>query len=186
MHAEGEDASHLLHASEVRNAWLESAMREAEVEDRTSGVWDLTSDKWEAGDVVQIEGLQSRSDLNEATGILLHWVRNASRWAVAVVATDERIKVRPSNLRRIAKRTSLEDGAQALAAEGATSTNGRHDTRLGGGALTVPPKTLRRSDYDAAAVRALDAGSGLDVDPHAAGDATVQVSDLSSALVGIA
>ena len=81
MHAEGEDASHLLHASEVRNAWLESAMREAEVEDRTSGVWDLTSDKWEAGDVVQIEGLNARQDLNDATGILLHWVKGAGRWA---------------------------------------------------------------------------------------------------------
>ena len=46
-------------------------MAEAEEADRASGVWEELSDKWEPGDMVQIEGLKSRADLNgrEATVI---------------------------------------------------------------------------------------------------------------------
>ena len=42
--AEGEDAAHLLHAAEVRNAWLATAAAAAESEDRESGVWELRAE----------------------------------------------------------------------------------------------------------------------------------------------
>lgn len=101
MHVEGEDAAHLMHALEVRNDWLSSAMAQAEDEDRSSGVWDLVSDVWEPSDAVCIDGLRARPDLNGQTGVLLRWMAEAERWGVEVVATGERVKVRPENLRRI-------------------------------------------------------------------------------------
>ena len=40
LHVEGEEAvAHMMHALEVRNDWLSSAMAEAEDEDRRTGVW---------------------------------------------------------------------------------------------------------------------------------------------------
>lgn len=112
MHCEGEGSEHVLHAIEVRNTWLAAAMREAEDDDRESGVWDLVSDKWETGDFVVVESLKSRPDLNGATGILLQWVKASSRWGVSVVSTDERVKIKPANLRRIASAGKrIESGA---------------------------------------------------------------------------
>ena len=107
MVVEGPDAEHFWHAAQVRTDWLASAMARAEEEDRTEGVWDLHSDRWEAGDVVEVNGLVSRPDLNGATGILLHWVKASQRWGVAVVSTDERVKIKPTNLAKIGSRGEL-------------------------------------------------------------------------------
>ena len=102
MHVEGEEAAaHMMHALEVRNDWLSSAMAEAEDEDRRTGVWDLASDVWEPSDAVCIDGLKARPDLNGQTGVLLRWMAEAGRWGVEVVATRERVKIRSENLRRI-------------------------------------------------------------------------------------
>ena len=49
--------------------------------------------------------LQAPTDLNGAAGVLIKWVAAVSRWAVTVVATDEKVKVRPDNLRRLASPT---------------------------------------------------------------------------------
>ena len=93
-------------------------MTEAEEADRTSGVWEEVSDKWEPGDMVQIEGLKSRADLNGTTGVLLKWNAAASRWAVTVVATDEKVKVRHENLRRSSEEYQVKPSAEAAGASG--------------------------------------------------------------------
>jgi hypothetical protein len=118
LHAKCEEAVHLTEAALVRHSWLASAMTEAEEADRTSGVWEEASDKWEPGDMVQIEGLKSRADLNGATGVLLKWNAAASRWAVAVVATDEKVKVRHENLRRSSEEYQVKPSVEAAGASG--------------------------------------------------------------------
>ena len=116
LHAKGEEAVHLAEAAHVRDSWLASAMTEAEEADRTSGVWEEASDKWEPGDMVQIEGLKSRADLNGTRGVLLKWNAAASRWAVTVVATDEKVKVRHENLRRSSEDYQVKPSAEAARA----------------------------------------------------------------------
>ena len=135
LHAEGVEAEHLLHAEQVRSSWLAQAMAQAEEEDRASGVWELATDKWEAGDMVQIEGLRSRADLNGAAGVLIKWVAAVSRWAVTVVATDEKVKVRPDNLRRLASRGLINAGADA-------SGEGTATAEAAGGSGARKPKTF--------------------------------------------
>ena len=126
MHVEGEGAEHFLHAVEVRDAWLATAMREAESMDRSSGVWSMASDVWEPSDIVIIEGLCRRPDLNGVKAILLRWLPAPQRWAVSVITTDERVKVKPANLRRIARHSveSLEpiEGTSAGASAGSVPT----------------------------------------------------------------
>ena len=119
LHAEGEEAVHLAEAAHVRDSWLASAMAEAEEADRASGVWEELSDKWEPGDMVQIEGLKSRADLNGRTGVLLQWNAAASRWGVAVVGTDEKVKVRHENLRRSSEEYLIKPSAEVAGASGA-------------------------------------------------------------------
>jgi len=142
MHSEGETAEHILHMAEVRNAWLAAAMREAEEDDREEGVWDLAADKWCTGDFVAIYGLTSRPDLNGATGVLLHWVKASGRWGVAVINTDERVKVKPDNLRRLAS-------AGKLVSDDATTS------------ATSPPRdTLRASNAGSTSVGSGGGGGG--------------------------
>ena len=116
--AEGKDTMHVQEAEVVRRSWLVAAMTEAEKADRASGVWDLAPDKWEPGDMVHIEGLKARADLNGTTGVLMKWNAAASRWAVTVLASDEKVKVRPENLRRV----DAAEAAQVLNAEAAVRT----------------------------------------------------------------
>ena len=132
LHVEGEEAQHLLHALEVRNDWLSSAMAQAEDEDRTSGVWELASDVWEPSDAVEVVGLKARPGLNGQTGVLLRWMADAERWRVEIVATRERVKIRPGNLRRV--------GALPVAAAAASG---------------VPKAVIKRWSSDAANAEAI-------------------------------
>ena len=178
MHAEGASAEHLLHAVQVRDAWLAAAMKEAEDEDRASGVWELASDKWEAGDIVAIEGLRMRPDLNDATAILLSWHKASARWGVSVVATDERVKVKPPNLRRVASRSITGDTgvvhsaavngpAEAVAAEVAAAAGG--EVGAIGGVGGAPPRLLVRGKGEGAGRALAEAvGAQLACKGHAA------------------
>ena len=59
---------------------------------------DLTLDSFVAGMHARVHGLKGRPDLNGAAVSLLHFDAEAGRWAVRDVVSDERVKIRPSNL----------------------------------------------------------------------------------------
>ena len=103
-----EQAAHVKHAEEVRNAWLAAACLEAEEHDRGQGLWpggSATKDEPPtlfAGDAAQLVGLVSRRDLNGRAARLLHFAKASGRWAIECLPSGEKVKVRPANLRRLA------------------------------------------------------------------------------------
>ena len=120
--AEGDDAAHLLHAAEVRNAWLATAAATAESEDRESGVWEMRaeaagsssraapddddpyreprdSDFHELlGRWVRIDGLLGRPELNGRVGRVLVWDAHAGRAGVEIDGLPKKLAVKPANL----------------------------------------------------------------------------------------
>lgn len=59
---------------------------------------DLALDSFVAGMHARLHGLKGRPDLNGAAVSLLHFDAEAGRWAVRDIVSDERVKIRPSNL----------------------------------------------------------------------------------------
>ena len=120
--AEGAQAEHVLHATDVRNAWVDSELKRVEAEDRASGVWDLASsiDKSALADKtpddsarpakeedffellgkrVVLHGLSARPELNESCGHCISWDAHAGRTGVRLDGKPKPISVKPSNLR---------------------------------------------------------------------------------------
>jgi len=150
--AKGKEAAHIVEAAQVRSSWLASAMSEAEEADRTSGVWELATDKWEPGDMVQIEGLKSRADLNGTTGVLIKWNAAALRWAVTVVATDEKVKVRPDNLRQCSEEYKVNALSAALSTA-VLSAGGDANAEAAGASGMAPVIMPRSADTSAIAAQ---------------------------------
>lgn len=70
------------------------------------------------GEMVVIHGLQAKPELNGARGLLVEWVAESERWVVESLKDGSCVRVRPANLRPIAREkgaptTELREGGYA-------------------------------------------------------------------------
>ena len=101
---------HLLHALQVREAWLEQATREAEEYEAAADAAEAAAPTrdppppgrakrcWSAGLRVRVHGLVNRLELNGEVGRLLAFDARSDRWGVELAGGAVRVKLRAASL----------------------------------------------------------------------------------------
>ena len=85
--------------------------------------WSMSASRGEfsEGDGARIHGLQSREDLNGQHVELQSWFPPHGRWAVKVTSSGEHVRIKPTNLERVA------DAADPSVVAGTASASGSDD-----------------------------------------------------------
>ena len=99
------------------------------------------------GSRVLISGLQSRKDLNGTSATVLHWVPEASRWAVEC-ASGELVRVKPANLEPASEDSSSGQAMEEVASAADQCGSGETLASLGVDLRSVLPQA-RTIEVDA-------------------------------------